>query len=173
MKARRLIIWSSLIFGLDQLTKWWVMQAMAPGSVRVVIPNFFDLVYVLNKGAAFGMFSRLPDPYRVIILMVVALLAVGIIVSYFWSQPATARSIQIPLAMILGGALGNIFDRVIHGAVIDFLSFHWYNKIAQIDLWGHAWHFRLEWPAFNVADSAITCSVLFLLWKLVGGERRQ
>lgn len=173
MKWRRLIFWSLLVFGLDQLTKWWVIQYLPAGGIVTVIPNIFDLVHVTNKGAAFGMLANLPDPYRFIALLAVSLVAVVVIVIYYGAQQESHISVQIPLALILGGAAGNIFDRIVRGAVIDFFSFHWYDKIVDFTLLGREWRFRLEWPAFNVADMAITCSVIFLLFKLAGGERHQ
>ena len=146
---------------------------MPAGSVISVIPNFFDLVHVTNKGAAFGIFAGMPDPYRFIALLVVSLVAVVAIIVYYAVQHESQVGIQIPLALILGGAAGNIFDRLFRGAVVEFLSFHWYDKIVDLFLLGREWRFRLEWPAFNVADTAITCSVIFLLFKLAGGERHK
>lgn len=172
MKWRRLILWTLLVFGLDQATKWWVVHYLQAGSMIPIIPNFFDLVHVGNRGAAFGIFAGLPDPYRFLALLLLSLVAVGVIIAYYASLPESRRGLQIPLALILGGAAGNIFDRIVRGAVVDFLSFHWYNKFADIAFFGREWHFRLEWPAFNVADTAITCSVLFLLLKLAWGDNK-
>jgi len=163
MKLRRLIGWSLLVFILDQASKLWVQSNLTLGDTIPVIPNIFDLVHITNRGAAFGILSGMADPYRFIILTVISAVAVAVIILYYWSVPSDRKAIQIPLALIMGGAAGNIFDRIVHGAVVDFLSFHWYNRWARLDLFGYPFHFKLEWPAFNIADMAITCSVLWLI----------
>lgn len=170
MKWRRLILWVLVVFVLDQLTKWWVMSYIPFGTSIKVIPNFFDLVHVTNRGAAFGILSTVPDPYRFIILLGVSVLAVVLILVYYASIPKEQGIIQIPLALILGGAAGNIFDRVVRGEVVDYLSFHWYNEWARWEIFGHPITFKLEWPAFNVADTAITCSVIWLMIQLLRKE---
>jgi signal peptidase II len=173
MKLRRLLIWSLAVFVLDQVTKMWVSASLALGEQISIIPGYFDLVHVTNRGAAFGLFSTLGDPYRFIILTCISIVAVAVIVYYYWTIPITQKTLQIPLALILGGAAGNICDRVIHGAVVDFLSFHWQNRWVHWELGSWEWHFKLEWPAFNVADMAISLSVIWLLVALARGGQGQ
>lgn len=105
MKAKRLVIWVSLVFALDQLSKWLISQWIPLGNKVAIIPNIFDLVYVTNKGAAFGFLAGLADPYRFIILTLVSVIAVLLISYYYWTLPATNSRMQIPLALILGGGL--------------------------------------------------------------------
>ncbi len=163
MKLRRLLLWTLIVFALDQGTKLLVSLYIPYGTDIPIIPNIFDIVHVTNKGAAFGLFGTLPDPWRFTLITAVSLLAVVMIVYYYWSVPFKDKSIQIPLALILGGAAGNIFDRVFRGAVIDFLSFHWYDEWVKWEFGRFFWHFKLEWPSFNVADMAISMSVVWLL----------
>jgi signal peptidase II len=172
MKTRRLIVWTVLVFALDQLTKYIVSQRIPLGHAIPIIPNFFDLVHVTNKGAAFGLFGNFPNPYRFIFITVVSLIAVALIIYYYWNLPETQRRMQIPLLLILGGAAGNIFDRIFRGAVIDFLSVHWYDRWVRWEFGDFYWHFKLEWPAFNVADMAISLSVIWLLIALARGSER-
>jgi signal peptidase II len=155
------------VFVLDQLSKIAVSILIPLGQEIPIIPNFFDLVHVTNKGAAFGLFGDLPDPYRFIFITVVSIIAIVFIIYYYWNLPENQRHMRIPLLLILGGAAGNIFDRVFRGAVIDFLSFHWYDSWVKWELGRFYWHFKLEWPAFNVADMAISLSVIWLLFALV------
>lgn len=163
MKIKRLLICVLSVFVLDQFTKWLVLVYIPLGHNIPVIPNFFDLIHVTNKGAAFGFLANLPESYRFLTLLAISLLAVILILVYYWKLPPDRVGMQIPLALIIGGAAGNIFDRIFRGSVVDFLSFHWYDKWADFELFGRHWQFRWEWPAFNVADSAISISVVWLL----------
>lgn len=167
MKIRRLVIGTAGVFVVDQLTKFLIQKWIPLGGDIPIIRNFFDLVHVTNKGAAFGLFATLPDPYRFIFITVVSGLAVGMIIYYYRTLAPHQARLQIPLALILGGAAGNIFDRIFRGAVIDFLSVHWYERWVHWEFGRLAWHFKLEWPAFNVADAAISLSVIWLLFALM------
>lgn len=171
MKIRRLITWTVIVIVLDQTSKFIISQLIPIGALVPIIPQFFDLVHVTNKGSAFGLFSSLSDPYRIILITVVSAIAVAMILYYYWSLPITQRRLQIPLLLILGGAAGNIFDRIFRGAVIDFLSFHWYSRWVHWDFWRFSWHFKLEWPAFNVADMVISLSVIWLLFALARKQK--
>jgi len=163
MKIKRLLYCVLAVFILDQFTKWLVLVFIPPGHHIPLIANFLDLVHVTNKGAAFGFLANLPESYRFLTLLAISLVAVILILIYYWNLPPERVGMQIPLALIIGGAAGNIFDRVLRGSVIDFVSFHWYNKWADFEIFGHHLQFRWEWPAFNVADSAISISVIWLL----------
>jgi signal peptidase II len=77
------------------------------------------------------------------------------------------RRVQVPLALILGGAVGNLLDRLYQGVVTDFLLFHWRNEIADFAFLGKNFRFALSWPAFNIADSAITCGAIFLVIQIL------
>jgi signal peptidase II len=139
---------------LDQATKM-AIRAWIPLHERiVVIPGFFDVTHVQNTGAAFGLFAGATSPYRPILLNAVAFLVFVLVLVYAIKSPVHWKRLQLALAGILGGAVGNLIDRVGSGAVTDFLRLH------AADRW--------EWPSFNVADSAITVGVVLLaldIWK--------
>ncbi len=152
-----------IVFALDQITKRWIVSHIPQGSFLSVIPGIFDIVHTHNRGAAFGFMAGLPDSVRLPFFFIVSFLALTLITLYFFRLNDPRLSLYICLALILGGAAGNIWDRVFLGEVIDFLSFHWYDKIVQWQIGPWALRFRLEWPAFNVADSAISCAVVWLI----------
>jgi signal peptidase II len=140
--------WFALSAGIvlaDQLTKWAVLAHFAHGE-RLEVTAFLNLVLVYNKGAAFSMFADAPG-WQTPLLIAFALGAAGI-VSYLILRNPAKRLLCLGLALILGGALGNLVDRVRFGHVVDFLDFH-----------ALGWH----WPAFNVADSGITIGALLLI----------
>ncbi|MFC2160796.1 signal peptidase II [Acidobacteriota bacterium] len=149
---RRRSIYLAIIAGmvaLDQITKSAVFKSINPYSVRTVIPNFFNLVHVRNKGAIFGFFSNANSRFIFILLTVLSLAALGLIVYYFIKTPVSEKLMNVSLAFILAGALGNQTDRILRGYVIDFLDFNF---------WG--WH----WPSFNVADSCISTGAVLLIF---------
>jgi len=123
----------------DQLTKWVIASAIPLHDSRPVIPGFFRLTHVKNRGAAFGIFADSTSPMKIEVLILLSVVALVVVLMLLWEQPG-ARRIGLGLALILGGALGNLFDRLARGSVVDFLEFY---------LRG------FHWPAFNVADSAI------------------
>ena len=135
-----------LVLALDQATKLWASAALDYGVPVAVLP-FFNLILVYNTGAAFSFLADAGGWQRIFFIVlstgVSAVLAVWI-----WRLPSTMRLLGVALALVLGGALGNLVDRIAYGHVIDF-----------IDLYAGGWH----WPAFNIADSAITCGVVLLL----------
>nr|WP_295827166.1 signal peptidase II [uncultured Azospirillum sp.] len=131
---------------LDQASKWWILeQVMQPVPHVVEVTSFFNLVLVWNFGVSFGTFAGGGALMPYILSAVAAVIAVCLIV---WLKQAERRLIALALGFIIGGAVGNVVDRLMHGAVVDFLDFH---------LAG--WHF---W-AFNVADSGISVGVVLLL----------
>ncbi|MBF0176044.1 MAG: signal peptidase II [Magnetococcales bacterium] len=136
-----------LVLAADQLTKWMASLTLVDGGV-VILPGFIDLVIVHNIGAAFGLFAGWSAPWRLGILAGVAVLAIGLMLhlirlsTRYWSAGA--------LALVLGGAVGNLVDRLRWGWVVDFIHLHWHD---------------LSWPVFNVADSAITLGIGMLLWE--------
>jgi signal peptidase II len=133
------------------------------GSSIPVLPGLFDLVHTRNRGAAFGALANLPENWRVPFFLATSLIALVLLALYFFKSSDGQTGTIAALALIFGGAAGNICDRIRLGEVIDFLSFHWFEKSAHIGLGGWHLRFRLEWPAFNVADTAITVSVLWLM----------
>lgn len=131
---------------LDQLTKWLIQQTLAFGQTVPVLP-FFNLVLVYNPGAAFSFLSSAPGWQRDVFVGIG--LAASAFIVYLLRRHAGDPMFCFALALILGGALGNVIDRVLLGAVVDFLDLH---------VAGY------HWPAFNVADSAISCGAALLIW---------
>ena len=132
---------------LDQLTKVWALQGLAPGRPVPVVDGFFSLTLVMNPGLAFGLLSGIPEGWRWVVgllslaaLVVLLRVALRILPSGGWRE-------QSAIGLIFGGAVGNLIDRTRLGAVVDFVDVHF-----------RGWH----WPAFNVADSAITVGVAVL-----------
>lgn len=136
----------------DQSTKIIVSKTIAPHTNKVVIPGFFNLSHIPNRGAIFGFFSQSGKPSVYVLLTVASLLALVLVVFYFFKTPSSEKTMKISLSLILGGALGNLIDRVIRGYVIDFADFY---------------VGRLHWPSFNVADSCITIGALLLILVLL------
>ncbi|MGD9951456.1 MAG: signal peptidase II [Burkholderiales bacterium] len=130
---------------LDRLTKWAMLDWLRPGEV-VEVTSFFNFVLVYNRGAAFSFLANAPG-WQTPFFVAVAVIASAVVSWLLWRHPAR-RLLSAGLALILGGALGNLWDRLQWGAVADFLDFH-----------AFGWH----WPAFNVADSAITVGAVVLI----------
>jgi signal peptidase II len=136
---------SAAVIVLDYLTKVAVLESFAPGESRAVAP-FFNLVLVFNKGAAFS-FLATAQGWQTLFFAAIASVA-SIVISFLIVRHRHKTLFCTGLALILGGALGNLYDRVVYGHVVDFLDFH-----------AAGWH----WPAFNVADSAITVGAGILI----------
>jgi signal peptidase II len=146
------------VIALDRLTKWLVIRHLPEAHEISVIPGLFQLSHWENTGAAFSMFADSSSPWRTLGLIgfaVAALLVVGFLL---WKSGSALNAITLALALIMGGAAGNLWDRVAKGTVTDFLDFF----IGQ--------H---HWPPFNIADSAIVVGSLLLVWKIMVGPRRE
>ncbi|EHJ46646.1 lipoprotein signal peptidase [Solidesulfovibrio carbinoliphilus subsp. oakridgensis] len=133
---------------LDQATKLWIQNHMVLYTTRPVIPDFFNIVYVLNRGAAFGFLNRSDIAWQTYFFFAATALAVMIIVHLLRMARDDDKLLVMGLGSILGGAIGNLIDRIKTGQVVDFLDFYW-----------KSYH----WPAFNVADIAIFLGSLALL----------
>ena len=159
-KLRVALIASLVSFTLDQITKIAIDANLSYADRIPVIEGFFYITHVRNTGAAFGLFSDGPQAIRLTFFVSVSVVAVGIIISFFRKLSPGDKLAALALGLILGGALGNLVDRIFRHEVVDFL------------------HFRLwrgySWPDFNVADSAIVIGVALLLLELLAteGERR-
>lgn len=150
-------IWiAAAIVALDQATKAIVKSRLPLHDSVTVIPGFFDLTHVRNTGAAFGMLNNIDFAYKPAVMVVVALIALVAVGSYAVTLPATQRTARYGLALILGGAVGNLIDRATMGYVVDFVDVYWRGV--------HFW-------AFNVADSAITVGVALMLLDVLGVGR--
>jgi signal peptidase II len=142
-----LLLPAGTIIVLDQVSKMWVTRAFASRETVPLISGFLNLVQVRNRGMAFGMLNRADTDWQSYVLIAATLAAVGIIVFWFARLEEGSHGAVIGLSLVLGGAIGNLIDRIRLREVIDFLDFH----IGQY-----------HWPAFNLADSAITVGTLWL-----------
>ncbi|HLH34143.1 MAG TPA: signal peptidase II [Alloacidobacterium sp.] len=155
MKDRRsrLFAISAIIIALDRWTKIWVQHHLAEGDEITVVKNYFYISHVLNPGAAFSLFVNSPSPNRTRwILTAFSIIAIVVVFGVILKIGRRFTPTTIALALILGGALGNVWDRIRYGVVTDFL---------EVFLrWGH-WSYH--WPDFNIADSAIVCGAILIL----------
>lgn len=161
-KYKILLSVAPIVLLCDQLTKIWILQTLPLGIRVPVIPGFFDLVHFRNTGAAFGVFATLPESIRAPFFYGVSILALFILVYSFYHLTAANNFYAWPLSLITSGVVGNGIDRLRLGNVVDFISIHLQNK----ELFG----IYLEWPAFNVADSAITVSVIWIAIQILRGK---
>jgi len=146
---------AALVAGLDQLSKWWIVERLfRPAGVtetpfftpgRVHVAPFFDLVMAWNRGVSFGMFNN-SGQWNWLLLSVLSAAIVAFLV--VWMKRANSRLVAAALGLVVGGAVGNVIDRLRFMAVADFLDFHYYD---------------MHWPAFNLADSAITVGAILLV----------
>ncbi len=153
-KARGLAYYglSAAIFALDRITKQIIETRVSVFDTHTVIPGFFDIVHARNRGAAFSMFADSTSPWRPVFLIGLSLAALVMVAGILRNSSRLDRVTAIGLSLILGGALGNVFDRIVSGAVTDFLDFYIRD---------------MHWPAFNVADSAIVIGSGLLLISLL------
>lgn len=142
------VLIAALVVLLDRLTKWVVSQRITLHDSIDVIPGVFRLTHVQNQGAAFGLFSDSPSEWKVAMLILFSVAALAVVSALLWKNGNAMNATAIALSLVFGGALGNLWDRVSSGRVIDFLDFY---------LGSH------HWPAFNIADSAIVVGALLLL----------
>jgi signal peptidase II len=149
--ARWMIPVVLLVAVLDQLSKWAIQDALGVGERMPIIDGFFDLTLTYNRGAAFGFLGNIEDDtLRHLLLGLSTAGALGVVLYFLLHDYVDDVFAQIALALIIGGAAGNIIDRVTIGAVIDFLDVY----IGQY-----------HWPAFNIADSAICIGVFVLVFR--------
>ncbi|HEY8148529.1 MAG TPA: signal peptidase II [Vicinamibacteria bacterium] len=147
--GRSAYLWiAGVIVALDQVTKALVDDFMTLHESRTIVEGLVRLTYVQNRGAAFGILSEAGLPYQSLMFSVVSLLALLAIALYAWRMPVQSRLPQTALAMVMGGAVGNLLDRARLGYVIDYVDMYWGPH---------------HWPAFNVADSAISVGVALLV----------
>ena len=141
-----------LVVALDRFSKWIVAQRLTLHDSISVIPGFFRIIHAENPGAAFGLFSESPSNLKAGILIFFSVVALAIVSGLLWKNSHTFTSTGVGLALILGGAVGNLWDRVLTRHVVDFLLFY----VGQY-----------QWPAFNVADSAIVVGAGLLVFEIL------
>jgi signal peptidase II len=152
---RRVAGWlglSAAIIVLDQASKYLILAGLRPGQAVDVLPPVFSLILTYNPGAAFSFLAN-ESGWQRYFFAVIALGASALII-YMLVRHHTDRFLCFALALLLGGAIGNLVDRVVHGAVVDFLVFRWPGGPALFN----------PWPAFNLADSCISVGAVLLIW---------
>jgi len=149
---RRLVLVSICVILLDQVTKWLIVRHLPLYAHIPVIDHFFNITHILNPGGAFGFFAGQSPQLRALFFIFFSLLAVGLILYLYRTTPANYKWLLTGFSLIVGGAVGNLIDRIRFGHVVDF-----------IDLYVG----KLHWPAFNIADSAITIGMLIFAGYLI------
>ncbi|MFC5627450.1 signal peptidase II [Aliibacillus thermotolerans] len=142
-----------LIIGIDQLTKYLVVHYMEIGESIEVIPSFFYITSHRNAGAAFGILQG-----QMWLFYIATIVVIFFVVYYLQKHGRESRMIGIPLALILGGAIGNFIDRLLFQEVVDFLN---------------VYIFTYNYPIFNVADSALVVGVILLMMKIIMDDRKE
>jgi len=143
---------ATAVLVLDQVTKAAVSATLKMHEIRPIISGLLNFTRIHNTGAAFGLLAGQASPVRTFFFLAVSLLAMGVVLWMLFRLPPGQNAELVALSLIFGGALGNVVDRARLGEVIDF-----------IDVYYKSYH----WPAFNVADSAITVGVILLMYRLV------
>jgi signal peptidase II len=137
---------------LDRYTKWVVAQHISLHDSITVIKRVFYITHVENRGAAFGIFNDSPSPWKIGLLVLFSVVALVIVSALLWRSSHSMTASAVGLSLILGGALGNLWDRLLSGRVVDFL-------LVYIGSY--------EWPAFNLADSAIVVGAGLLVFEIL------
>lgn len=157
MASRRVEFWLPVIVvAVDQATKAMIRRALPIHESMTVIPGFLDFTHIRNTGAAFGMLDGVDFPFKTWVIALVAVAALAGVVAYTSQLSRDQLLARTGLALIIGGAAGNLVDRIAVGSVVDFVDVYW-----------RSYHF---W-AFNVADSAITIGVALMILDMIGAGR--
>jgi signal peptidase II len=152
-----MLLLAVLVIAADRLTKLWVVAHIQTGHAITVIPNFFRITHVLNTGAAFSMFEGAKSPETVRnVLIAFSIVAIIAVLVALWKTARHFSLMSFSLALILGGAIGNLYDRIRLAYVVDFLEVH---------------IVHYHWPDFNVADSAIVVGACLLLLELLRPQK--
>jgi len=141
-----------IVILLDRLTKWWIANTIAVGNTVPVLPGFFRLTHVQNRGAAFGLFDDSPTQFKIGALILFSIIALVVVTVLLWKNSHEFTVTGVGLSLVLGGAVGNLWDRLFTHHVVDFLDFY----IGPY-----------HWPAFNVADAAIVSGAILLVSEIV------
>jgi signal peptidase II len=151
-----LILVLGLGLGLDLVTKLWVLQTMPVGSQIPLVPGFFNLVHVHNRGAAFSLLNGISTGFTRPFFILTTGLVLGVVGYLWWRLPKANWAAALGYSLIMAGAVGNLIDRIRLGEVVDFLDFYWG---------------RYHWPAFNVADSLVCVGAAILVWVILMDEK--
>ncbi len=148
-----IIIFSAL---LDQISKYLVVTHIKNNEIFIALENILHFVYLENTGITFGLFNNLPTLLRLPILILIPLGVMAFLLYMLWKIDATERIMTIAYSLIIGGAIGNIFDRIFYGYVVDFI---------QVNI------YLMWWPAFNIADSVIVIGMALLCIEVLRGKQ--
>jgi signal peptidase II len=148
----RLVVIGGLIVIIDQLTKFFIVKQLPLHHTVAVVSGFFNIIHIKNPGGAFGLLADLSPGMRTFVFLFISSLAVGLILYFYLKTPRTQTWLAVAFALIFGGAVGNLIDRIRFGVVTDFLDFY----IS-----------KYHWPAFNVADSAISIGIGIFVYHLL------
>jgi len=151
MLKRHLLIAIAVVV-LDRATKWAIVQTITLDDAINIIPGLFRLTHLENTGAAFSLFADSTSPFKTMLLIAFSLGALAVVSFLLWKERAIFNAGTLALSLILGGAVGNLWDRLTDGKVTDFLDFY---------IGIH------HWPPFNIADSAIVVGALLLLMRML------
>ena len=151
---------SAVVVAIDQVSKAWIHATLREGPRLELIPGWLNFVYSRNPGGLFGYFTDMAQPWRTLLLTLLPLAAIGFVVDYLTRGKDLDRVSRAALALVLGGAIGNLIDRVFRGEVIDFIDAQASGGLAKwlVEKVGTA-----HWHTFNVADSCIVCGAALLL----------
>ena len=158
ISKRNYLLIALSVLTLDQWSKWMVERLLPEHVPHQIIPGFLALTHVKNTGVAFGLFAAHGSLWPTVVLTILGLAALAIVGIYFWKTPDDDRRMLIALSLILGGAVGNLLDRIASGQVTDF-----------IDAYYRSYH----WHTFNVADSAITIGICLMAIDILIPGRKQ
>lgn len=147
-----------VLFATDQISKFLIARNILLNTSKEVIPGFFQLVHIHNKGAIFGFFSQSGSRFVYIFLTLASLVAMVLVVYYFFKASPGEKLLKVSLSLIIAGALGNFADRIFKGYVIDFL-----------DVSVRGWH----WPSFNVADSFLSIGIALMIISMIFDQKRK
>lgn len=151
-KYTRLPLIAGAVIAADQLTKWWVLHAIAAYETIRIVPGLFNLIHVQNPGGAFGLFAAPNSNVRGLFFILFSIIAVALILYLYRSTSIRHKWLLTGFSLIVGGAIGNLIDRLRFGRVVDFIDLYIGN---------------LHWPAFNIADSAITVGMIIFAIYLI------
>lgn len=143
---------AAVVFALDQFAKWIIAQKIPLNDSIAVVPGLFRVSHVQNFGAAFGLFAESASHWKIVFLIGFSLIAMAVVTYLLWKNAHVYVTTGIGLGLILGGALGNLYDRLVDGYVVDFLAF-------SIGTY--------HWPDFNVADSGIVVGAIMLIAEIL------
>ncbi|MDD5434177.1 MAG: signal peptidase II [Nitrospira sp.] len=152
-----LTVVAGVVIVFDQASKYAVQNMMAIHDYMEIIPGFFNVTYVQNPGAAFGIFGRTTGISRFVLLVGISLFALAMLLIMYEKTTGKFTLTHLAIAMIIGGAVGNLIDRIRLHWVMDFLDFYWNGN---------------HWPSFNIADSAITIGTLILMFNILFSRNR-